>query len=178
MTVDWHVFLFPSECINRRKLPEVKGLDETVQMGSTIQNWIWYMLKDLINITKTRLYNFDPLKPHFYIVKLGFTGLYIIFLIFAWKHRLWVLVRTASPSTHNLYFEQKYEKYQSFLSEKFQFLEVKFSKYSNRPVFVMIRQGCITEALPGVMGNRGIMSFISEQQGNTSLRMKVTGEQI
>ena len=25
-------------------------------------------------ITKTRQYNFDPLKPHFYIVKLGFTG--------------------------------------------------------------------------------------------------------
>ena len=25
-------------------------------------------------ITKTRLYNFDPLKPQFYIVKLGFTG--------------------------------------------------------------------------------------------------------
>ena len=48
------------------------------------------------HITKTRLYNFDPLKPHFYIVKLGFTGVYIIFLISAKKHRLWVLVRTAS----------------------------------------------------------------------------------
>ena len=34
-------------------------------------------------ITKTRLYNFDPLEPHFYIVKLGFTGVYIIFLISA-----------------------------------------------------------------------------------------------
>ena len=32
-------------------------------------------------ITKTRLYNSDLLKPHFYIVKLGFTGVYIIFLI-------------------------------------------------------------------------------------------------
>ena len=32
---------------------------------------------------KTYLYNFDPLKPHFYIVKLGFTGVYIIFLISA-----------------------------------------------------------------------------------------------
>ena len=49
------------------------------------------------NITKTRLCNFDPLKPHFYIVKLGFAGVYIIFLISAQKHRLWVLVRTASP---------------------------------------------------------------------------------
>ena len=34
-------------------------------------------------ITKTRLYSFDPLKPHLYIVKLGFTGVYIIFLISA-----------------------------------------------------------------------------------------------
>ena len=25
-------------------------------------------------ITKTRLYNFDPIKPHFYIAKLGFAG--------------------------------------------------------------------------------------------------------
>ena len=37
----------------------------------------------LYTITKTYLYNFDPLKPHFYIVKLGFTGVYIIFLISA-----------------------------------------------------------------------------------------------
>ena len=44
----------------------------------------------------TYLYNFNPHKPHFYIVKLGFTGVYIIFLISAQKHRLWVLVRTAS----------------------------------------------------------------------------------
>ena len=36
-------------------------------------------------ITKTRLYNFEPFKPHFYIVKLGFTGVYIIFLISAQK---------------------------------------------------------------------------------------------
>ena len=58
---------------------------------------------------KTYLYIFDPFKPYFYIVKLGFTGVYIIFLISAQnidcgyslepprrKHRLWVLVRTAS----------------------------------------------------------------------------------
>ena len=35
------------------------------------------------SITKTRPYNFDPLKPHFYIVKLGFTGVHIIFHISA-----------------------------------------------------------------------------------------------
>ena len=37
------------------------------------------------SITKTYLYNFDPLKPHFYIVKLGSTGVCIIFLISAKK---------------------------------------------------------------------------------------------
>ena len=34
----------------------------------------------LIDIRKTHLNNFDPLKPHFDIVKLVFTGVYIIFL--------------------------------------------------------------------------------------------------
>ena len=77
-------------------------------------------------ITKTCLYNFDPLKPHFYIVKLGFTGVYIIFLISAQKR-----------STHNLCFEQKYENYQFFSSENFHFLVVKISVYLNRHVFVM-----------------------------------------
>ena len=34
-------------------------------------------------ITKTYLYKLDPLKPHFYTVKLGFIGVYIIVLISA-----------------------------------------------------------------------------------------------
>ena len=50
------------------------------------------------------------------------------------KNRLGEAVLT---STHNLCFEQKYEKYQNFLSENFQFLEVKFSIYLNRRVFEM-----------------------------------------
>ena len=48
------------------------------------------------NIMLTSPCNVYPLTPHFYILKLGFTGVYIIFLIFASKHRLWVLVRAAS----------------------------------------------------------------------------------
>ena len=80
------------------------------------------------DITKICLYNFDLHKPHFYIVKLGFKEVYIIFLIFARKHR---------DSAHNLCFEQKYEKYQSFLSENFQFLEVKFSINLSRRVYVI-----------------------------------------
>ena len=47
-------------------------------------------------------------------------------------------------STHNLCFEQKYKKYQDFLSENFHFLVVKFSVYLNRRVFVM---GVITNNL-------------------------------
>ena len=42
----------------------------------------------LLSITKLYLYNFYLLKSLFYIVKLGFTGVYIIFLISAQKHRL------------------------------------------------------------------------------------------
>ena len=56
-----------------------------------------FQVKFTVFITKTCLYNLDPLKPHFYIVKLvcNVTGVYIIFLISAQKNRLWVLVRTA-----------------------------------------------------------------------------------
>ena len=93
-------------------------------------------------ITKTCLCNFDPLKPHFYIVKRGFTGVYIIFLIFAQNidcgYPLEPPRRGGSNEYHNLYFEQKYEKYQNFLSENFHFLVVKFSVYKNRHVFVML----------------------------------------
>ena len=40
--------------------------------------------------------------------------------------------------THTLNFEQTYENYQSFVSEKILFFEVKFSMYLNRSVFVML----------------------------------------
>ena len=40
-------------------------------------------------------------------------------------------------STTIYVFEQKYEKYQCFVSENFQFLEVKFSIYLKRHVFLM-----------------------------------------
>ena len=59
-------------------------------------------------ITKTCLYNVDSLKPHFYIATLGFAWIYIIFLISAQKYE------AVLTSTHNLCFEQKYEKYLIF----------------------------------------------------------------
>ena len=59
-------------------------------LNMEVESRLWYQLPlyvcDLY-ITKACLYNFDPLKPHFYIVKLGFTGTYIIFLISSYKHR-------------------------------------------------------------------------------------------
>ena len=92
------------------------------------------------NITKTFLYSFDPLEPHFYKVKLRFSGVYINFLISAQTYRLWVLVTnkyfllkhidcgySLLTSTHNICFKQKYENYQNFSSENFHFLVVKFS---------------------------------------------------
>ena len=126
------------------KAPRKKRLPERYRKQSRLNRIFPFLLTEPLNdvecITETCLYNFDPLKPHFYIVKLGFTGVYIIFLISAQKHKLWLLVRTASvlTSNHNPCFEQKYEKYQSFSSENFQFLEVKFSICLNRRVFVMV----------------------------------------
>ena len=74
-------------------------------------------------ITRTCLYNCNPLKPHFYIVKLWFTGVSIIFLFLLKNidcgYSLEPLRRGGSNEYHNLCFEQKYEKYQNFLSEFF-----------------------------------------------------------
>ena len=55
-------------------------MDDIEQMG---HEQITDKFNFLRCITKTCLYNFDPLKPLFYIVKLGFAGVYIIFLISA-----------------------------------------------------------------------------------------------
>ena len=68
----------------------------TVNTRKDKTNKVELQVKKLYLITKIYLYNLYPLKPHFYIVKLGFTGVYIIFLICAQTHRWWVLVRTAS----------------------------------------------------------------------------------
>ena len=47
------------------------------------------------NIMLTSPNNVYPLTPHFNTVKIGLTGVYV-FPIFALKHNLWLLVRTAS----------------------------------------------------------------------------------
>ena len=85
-------------------------------------------------ITKTRLYNFDPLKPHFYIVKLEFTGVDIIFLNSAQNIDCGYSLEPPRRGGFNEYPQSKFwaeiwKKYQSFSSENFQFLEVKFFLY-------------------------------------------------
>ena len=47
--------------------------------------WV-YSEPSLQRITKAYLYIFYPLKPHFYIVKQGFTVVYIIFFFFLLKN--------------------------------------------------------------------------------------------
>ena len=80
----------------------------------------WIRKDDLTKqtITKKCLYNFDPIKPHFYIAKLGFTGVHIIFLISAQTidcgYSLEPPLRGGSNEYYNLCFEQKYEEYQIF----------------------------------------------------------------
>ena len=81
------------------------------------QNFIF--IGSFAYITKTRLCNFDPFKPHFYIVKLGCTEVTLFFL-FLLKN-IDCGYSLESPSTHNLCFKQKYEKISDFLSENFNF---------------------------------------------------------
>ena len=87
------------------------------------------------------------LNPTFIYKKLGFTGVYIIFLISAQNidcgYSLEPPRRGGSNEYPHLCSEQKYEKISEFLSENFQFLEVKFTIYLNRRVFVMNAHGFV-----------------------------------
>ena len=64
--------------------------------------------------------NVDPLTPHFYIVKLGFTGVFI-FSYFCCK--------TYIVGTQDLCFGQKKEKYNIFSSENYRFYSHEILQY-------------------------------------------------
>ena len=94
----------------------------------------------LYSITKTCLYNFDPLKPHFYIVKLGFTGVYIVFHISAQNIDCGYLLEPPRRGSSNEYPQsmcRNMKNIKTFYLNIFIFLVVKFSIYLNRHVFVM-----------------------------------------
>ena len=70
-------------------------------------------------VTKTCLYNFDPLKPYFYVVKLGTLQGYIISFLFLLKNKdcgysLEPPRRGGSNDYPQYVFDQKYETYRSF----------------------------------------------------------------
>ena len=92
-------------------------------------------------ITKTCLYNFDPLKPHFYIQKLGFTGVYIIFLFMLKNIDCGYLLEPPRRGGSNGYpqsmFWVEIWKISKFFIWNCQFLEVKFSMYLDKRFFVM-----------------------------------------
>ena len=76
-------------------------------------------------ITKTRLYNIDPLEPHFYTVKLGFTG-YTLFFLFLLKnidcgYSLEPPRRGGSNEYSQSIFWKEIWKISEFLSENFHF---------------------------------------------------------
>ena len=83
------------------------------------------------NITKT-----DPLKPHFYIVKLGFAGVYIIFLFLLENRDCGYSLEPPRRGGSNEYLQSMFlaeirKIPEFFLSEYFQILVVKCSIYFN-----------------------------------------------
>ena len=108
-------------------------------------------------ITKTYLYNFDPLKPHFYIVKLGFTGVYIICIISAQnkdcgysleppprggsneypQSKFWADGGGSNKYPQSMLWAETWKNIRIFYLKMFIFLVVKFSVCLNRYVFVM-----------------------------------------
>ena len=87
-----------------------------------------------------------PLTPHFHIVKLGFTWVYIIFLIFALKHRYGCSLEPPHWGVSNVYPQSvlsKNKKTITFFQLKIiVFTSVKYRSILHRHVCVMVF--CIT----------------------------------
>ena len=77
-------------------------------------------------------------------------------------------------SAHNLCFEQKYEKYQNFLSENFQILEVKFSRYLNRHFFIMWNFSPFSSSLNYFLENNQTV----QRHYNVSFHLGVLSEKV
>ena len=98
----------------------------------------------IIYITKTCLYNFDPRKPHVYIVKLGFTGVYIIFHIAAQNIDCGYSLEPPRRGGSNeypqsMFWAEIWKNIRVFYPKSFGFWrQNKFSIYLNRRVFVML----------------------------------------
>ena len=100
------------------------------------------MIRLAENITKTCLYNFDPLIPRFYTHKQGFTGYTLIFLFLLKNINCEYSLEPPRRGCSNeyplsMFWAEIWKNIRFFFSEKFPFLVVEFSIYLNRSVFVM-----------------------------------------
>ena len=97
--LDVHTELFVYVRASRRtyRIVCVRGSPVGAQSRGGPEPLLYILLAYKSSSSRKHNYIVLPLKSHFYIVKLGFTGVYINFLISSQNHRLWVLVRTASP---------------------------------------------------------------------------------
>ena len=70
-------------------------MEKTIFYGKTLIIWSTFklMCTEMFKYSscKHALVIYTPCKPHFYMIKLCLEG-YIFFLIFALKHRLWLLI--------------------------------------------------------------------------------------
>ena len=132
------LFLFlrrrQSLCVFVFAFPHMKHL---LKLRSTLKEIIYFLFAA---ITKTCLYNFNPLKPNLYRVKRVYRD-YTLFFLFLLKN-IDCGYSLEPPRRGN---SNEYPQSMSWaeiwkisdLSENFQFLVVKFSVYLNRLVFVM-----------------------------------------
>ena len=68
----------------------------------------------MLYIMKTYLHNFDLIKTHFYIVKLGFRGIYIFFFFDISAH-----IDCEYPQS--MFWAEIWKKYQNFYLKTFSF---------------------------------------------------------
>ena len=100
-----------------------------------------------MKVGKTDIYNImmltcpfhvNPLTTHFYKVKMGLIGVYITFLFFL-KHKLGVLVRTASLNVPTIYVLTKNKrKYHNYSSENHRFYSSEISQFITQKCYLNV----------------------------------------
>ena len=136
----------------------IRASDQSLQWPHEEFLHPWLSKKRPVHITKTCLYNIDPLKPYFYILNWGLNG-YKLFFLFLTKnidcgYSLEPPRRGGSNEYPQSLFWAEIWKISEFLSENFQFLVVKFSVYLNRHAFVMAQCRFVLDWLIKIFAGR------------------------
>ena len=132
-----NVYLYTSWCYCRVATINCRFLLQYIET-----NWLHSKIL-IFNITKTCLCNFDPLKPHFYVQKMGFAG-NTLFSYFYTQHRLGYQLKPPRWGDSNEYpqslFRANITKGSHFFHLKlFVFATIKSAIILNGRVFVMKR---------------------------------------